>query len=132
MATVAVVTRLERINTDGSPTAEAERWPAAAQPHQSARSLFDFLQGLFFVDPGHYRVIVFVLQDLPFSTAQQAQTWLVSGTNILPRAIANLPFGDAHVTVLVYEFASDGSKVQVVTSQLLERAGVLTVLDKAP
>jgi hypothetical protein len=140
---VALITRLERINDDGSPTAEAERWPAAAQPHQSARSLFDFLQGLFFVDPGHYRVIVFVLQDLPFYqsaetiTAQQAQTWLVSGANVLPRAIANLPFGDAHVTVLVYEFASDGSKVQVVTSQLtgkqhLERAGVLTVLDKAP
>ena len=37
--------------------------------------------------------------------------------------------------MLIYEFASDGSKVQVVTSQLtgkqhLEKAGLLTVLDK--
>jgi len=60
---------------------------------------------------------------------------LTSGANVLPREIANLPFAGAHVTVLIYEFASDGSKVQVVTSQLtgkqhLEKAGLLTVLDK--
>ena len=79
---VALVTRLERINDDGSPSAENERWAAAAQRLESTRSLLDLLQGLFFVDPGHYRVIVFVLQDLPFSqsaetiTAQQAHAWL--------------------------------------------------------
>jgi hypothetical protein len=139
---VALITRLERINDDGSPSAETERWPAAAQPNQSTRSLLDFLQGLFFVDPGHYRVIVFVLQDLPFSqsaetiTAQQAHAWLTLGANVLPPNIAALPFAGSHVTVLIYEFASDGSKVQVVTSQLtgkqhLERAGVLAVLGQA-
>jgi len=138
---VALVTRLERINDDGSPSAENERWPASAQRQDSTRGLLDFLQGLFFVDPGHYRVIVFVLQDIPFAqsaeaiTAQQAHAWLTSGANVLPREIANLPFAGAHVTVLIYEFASDGSKVQVVTSQLtgkqhLEKAGLLTVLDK--
>ncbi len=138
---VALVTRLERINDDGSPSAEPVRWPAAAQAHDSARSLLDFLQGLFFVDPGHYRVIVFVLQDLPFSqsaetiTAQQAHTWLASGANILAPKIAALPFTGGHVTVLIYEFASDGTKVQVITSQLtgkqhLERAGLLAILDK--
>jgi hypothetical protein len=138
---VALVTRLERITDDGSPSAEAERWPAGAQRQESTRGLLDFLQGLFFVDPGHYRVIVFVLQDIPFAqsaeaiTAEQAHGWLTTGANILPREIANLPFAGAHVTVLIYEFASDGSKVQVVTSQLtgkqhLERAGVLAVLGK--
>jgi hypothetical protein len=136
---VALVTRLERINDDGSPTAEA-RWPAG-DSHTSTRSLLDLLQGLFYVDPGHYRVIVFVAQDLPFSqsaetiTAQQAQAWLTIGTNILPPEIAARPFTGGHVTVLIYEFASDGTKVQVVTSQLtgkehLERAGVLAILDK--
>jgi hypothetical protein len=86
-------------------------------------------------------VIVFVAQDLPFSqsaetiTAQQAQAWLTIGTNILPPEIAARPFAGGHVTVLIYEFASDGTKVQVVTSQLtgkqhLERAGVLAILDK--
>jgi hypothetical protein len=138
---VALVTRLERINDDGSPSAENERWAAAAQRLESTRSLLDLLQGLFFVDPGHYRVIVFVLQDLPFSqsaetiTAQQAHAWLASGANVLSPEIAALPFAGGHVTVLIYEFASDGSKVQVVTSQLtgkqhLEKAGLLTVLDK--
>lgn len=138
---VALVTRLERINDDGSPSAENERWAAAAQRLKSTRSLLDLLHGLFFVDPGHYRVIVFVLQDLPFSqsadtiTAQQAHAWLASGANVLSPEIAALPFTGGHVTVLIYEFASDGSKVQVVTSQLtgkqhLEKAGLLTVLDK--
>lgn len=138
---VALVTRLERINDDGSPSAENERWAAAAQPLESTRSLLDLLHGLFFVDPGHYRVIVFVLQDLPFSqsaetiTAQQAHAWLASGANVLSPEIAALPFAGGHVTVLIYEFASDGSKVQVVTSQLtgrqhLEKAGLLAVLDK--
>ena len=138
---VALVTRLERINDDGSPSAEA-RWPAG-EPHTSTRSLLDLLQGLFYVDPGHYRVIVFVAQDLPFSqsaetiTAQQAQAWLTVGANVLSPEIAALPFDGGHVTVLIYEFASDGSKVQVVTSQLtgkqhLEKAGVLAILDKVP
>lgn len=137
---VAMVTRLERINDDGSPS--VERWPASAQRIDSTRSLMDFLHGLFFVDPGHYRVIVFVLQDLPFSqsadiiTAQQAHAWLVAGTNVLSPDMAKLSFAGGHVTVLIYEFASDGSKVQVVTSQLtgkqhLERAGVLAALDPA-
>ena len=137
---VALVTRLERINDDGSPSADPERWPAG-EPHASTRSLLELLQGLFFVDPGHYRVIVFVVQDLPFSqsneaiTAQQARAWLTLGANVLSPQIAALPFTGGHVTVLIYEFASDGSKVQVVTSQLtgkqhLEKAGLLTVLDK--
>lgn len=136
---VALVTRLERINDDGSPS--VERWPAGGQRQDSTRSLLDFLQGLFFVDPGHYRVIVFVLQDVPFSqsaenvTAEQAHAWLTSGLNVLSPQIAQRPFAGGHVTVLIYEFASDGSKVQVVTSQLtgkqhLEKAGLLTVLDK--
>jgi hypothetical protein len=68
---VALVTRLERINDDGSPSAENERWAAASQPLESTRSLLDLLQGLFFVDPGHYRVIVFVLQELPFSQSAE-------------------------------------------------------------
>ncbi|HSD92170.1 MAG TPA: hypothetical protein VLB11_04000 [Methyloceanibacter sp.] len=136
---VVMVTRLERINDDGSPS--AARWPAIAQHVESTRSLLDFLQGLFFVDPGHYRVIVFVLQDLPFSqspetiTAQQAHAWIATGTNVLPREVANLSFDGARVTVLIYEFASDGSKVQLVPSQItgkqhLEKAGVLAVLDQ--
>jgi hypothetical protein len=139
---VTLVTRLEHINDDGSPSAEAERWPSSGQYSASREGLLQFLEGLFYVDPGHYRVIVFVLQDMPFAqsstnvTAEDARAWLTSGANVLPPDIAARPFGGAnggHCTALIYEFASDGTKVQVVESRLtgkqhLEKAGVLAGL----
>lgn len=139
---VALVTRLERINDDGTPSVAAERWPNSGDHYASRDSLFQFLEGLFYVDPGHYRVIVFVLQNLPFSqsstnvTADEARAWLVTGANVLPPEIATRPFGGAnggHCTALIYEFASDGSKVHVVESRLtgkehLEKAGLLAAL----
>ncbi len=93
------------------------------------------MRGLFYVDPGHYRVIVFVLQDLPFSqssesiTADEAKAWLTSGANVLPPQIAEHPLGGAHCTALIYEFASDGKTVRVIESSLtgkshLEKAGL--------
>jgi hypothetical protein len=135
---VALVTRLERINDDGTPSVAAERWPNSGDHYASRDSLFEFLEGLFYVDPGHYRVIVFVLQDLPFSqsstnvTAGEARAWLVTGANVLPPEIATRPFG-GHCTALIYEFASDGTKVHVVESRLtgkehLEKAGLLAAL----
>ncbi|HZP10667.1 hypothetical protein [Methyloceanibacter sp.] len=142
---VALVTRLERINDDGTPSAAAERWPDIGEQYRSSQSLIDFLEGLFYVDPGHYRVIVFVLQDMPFAqsatsvTATEARAWLTSGANVLPAGIAARPFGGAnggHCTALIYEFASDGSKVHVVDSRLtgkqhLDKAGLLTSLAPA-
>jgi hypothetical protein len=139
---VALVTQLERINDDGSPVSESQRWPGGEQHFASTEGLFQFLRGLFYVDPGHYRVIVFVLQDLPFAqsskkiTAQEAQAWLTSGANVLPPDIARRPFGGGHCTVLIYEFASDGTKVRVVVSSLtgkehLEKARVLAALKSA-
>lgn len=139
---VALVTRLERINDDGSPFSESQRWPGGDEHIDLTATLYTFLRGLFYADPGHYRVIVFVLQDLPFAqsskriTAQEAEAWLTSGANVLPPDMAEHPFGGGHCTVLVYEFASDGTKVHVVVSSLtgkqhLEKAGVLTALDHA-
>ncbi len=139
---VALVTRLERINDDGTSSAEAERWPSGGQYYASSESLLQFLRGLFYVDPGHYRVIVFVLQDMPFSqsstsvTAEDARAWLTSGANVLPPDIAARLFGGAnggHCTALIYEFASDGTKVHVVESHLtgkehLEKSGRLAGL----
>ena len=91
-------------------------------------------------------MIVFVLQDLPFSqssanvTGEEAQAWLTAGANVLPHEIAMRPFGGAyggHCTALIYEFASDGSKVHVVDSRLtgkehLEKAGLLAGLETHP
>jgi len=139
---VALVTRLERINDDGSSVTGSDRWWAGEKNPVSADSLVRFLRGLFFVDPGHYRVIVFVLQDLPFSQSsretfgEEARAWLRTGANILPSEVAGRPFGEGNCTVLIYEFASDGSAVRVVVSRLtgkqhLEKAGVLSLLASA-
>jgi hypothetical protein len=138
---VVLVTRLERIKDDGSPLAESERWPARLQDHRSTSDLVAFFRGLFYVDPGRYRVIAFVLQDLPFSQSsrrivgEEAHAWLRTGANTLPREVAQRPFGDGNCTVLIYEFASDGSAVRVVESGLtgrqhLDKAGVLSFLEK--
>jgi hypothetical protein len=136
---VALVTRLERINDDGSPVGGGERWPAGLQDGgRSTATLGQLLRGLFYVDPGRYRVIVFIVQDAPFSqsseriTGDQARIWLRTGANILPRDVAERPFTGS-CTALVYEFASDGAAVRVIESRLtgrqhLEKAGVLAGL----
>ena len=139
---VVLVTRLERINEDGSSAADLQRWPAVGDAARSSSVGFaQFLRGLFYVDPGRYRVIVFILQDAPFRqdaqkplTGQQARAWLRTGANVLPRELADRGYkGDC--TVLVYEFASDGTAVRVVESRLtglqhLEKAGVLATLGR--
>jgi hypothetical protein len=130
---VALVTRLERINDDGSSFADIERWPAETL---RSSTLASFLRGLFYVDPGRYRIIVFILQDLPFAqspdrvTGDDARAWLRAGANVLPREVAESLFGDGQCTALVYEFASDGTAVRVVESRLtgkehLEKAGLV-------
>jgi hypothetical protein len=138
---VALVTRLERINNNGSSAAEGKRWPVT-QNNVSTADLLTFLRGLFFVEPGHYRVIVFILQDLPFAqssqtaTLEEARHWLRSGANVLPPEIAERPFKGGHCTVLIYEFAADGTGVHLIESpwtgrEHLEKAGVLSLLEKA-
>jgi hypothetical protein len=139
---VALVTRLERIKDDGTSFGGSNRWPPSKQSADTSADLLGFLLGLFFVDPGRYRVIVFVLQDLPFSqssqsiTGEDARAWLRTGANVLPPEVAGRPFGGGHCTALVYEFASDGSAVRVVESRLtgkehLEKAGVSLAAGKA-
>jgi hypothetical protein len=138
---VALVTRLERISDDGSSFVEPQRWPRDSQNYTNTNDLIRFLRGLFFIDPGHYRVIVFILRDLPFSqssqpiTREDARAWLRSGANTLPPETAKELFGGGHCTVLVYEFASDGKAVRVVESNLtgkqhLIKAGLLSLLEK--
>jgi hypothetical protein len=138
-AGVALVTRLERINDDGSSYPEQQRWPTVRGVPDT--DLLSFLRGLFFVESGHYRVIVFIVQSQPFAqspqppTEDQVRNWLTSGVNVLPPEIALRPFDGGHVTAIVYEFASDGTSVHLVQSALtgkehLEKAGVLSLLEK--
>jgi len=136
---VVLVTRLERINDDGTVIKSDDRWPPGFKSTNS--SLAAFLRGLFFVDPGRYRVIVFVLQEQPFTqsgeqvSGDQARQWLVAGGNTLPRPLAERQFGQSVCTVLVYEFQSDGKAVKLVDGRLpgkthLEKAGLLAALSR--
>ena len=138
---IALVTRLERIQEDGAPWAGRERWPVHGAKYDTAAELLSFLRGLFYADPGRYRVIAFIIQEMPFSqtqrkvTGEEARGWLRSGANKLPPKTADRPLGLADCTALVYEFASDGTAVRVVQSQLtgkqhLERSGVMGFLQK--
>jgi Tetratricopeptide repeat len=135
---VALVTRLEGINDDGTALAAGKRWPTL----QDSKDLMSAVRGLFFVDRGLYRVIVFILQDKPFVqspdsvSGEQARSWLRTGANMLPAEVANRPFSQGECSVLIYEFASDGTAVRRIDSRLtgrehLEKAGVLAYLGRA-
>ena len=112
----AMVTRLERINPDGTPTAEAERWTVGALPLTSF-SLAAYLRALFTAPSGHYRIIVFVVSSQPFAQSEteversEALAWLSEGLNRLPDNIALAPFTPQHtVTALIYEFEQPGNQ----------------------
>jgi hypothetical protein len=130
-----LVTQLESINDDGTALAGGKRWPTL----QDSKDLISAVRGLFFVDHGHYRVIVFILQDRPFVQSptnvggEQARAWVQSGANMLPREMAERSFAHGECSVLIYEFASDGTAVRRIDSRLtgkehLEKAGVLPYL----
>jgi hypothetical protein len=138
---VALVTRLERINDDGSSAMASERWPSEASRSVSV-DLFKFWRGLFFVEPGHYRIIVFILEDFPFTqggkgvTSPEANKWLHDGSNGLPPAVEETPYTSTfHCYALIYEFANDGSvERRVVDSSLtgkqhLEKSGILATIE---
>jgi hypothetical protein len=111
----AVVARLERIGLDGAPVAEPDRWPLS----DNSVSRFDlrrFVVGLFYAQPGYFRVIVFVVSDEAFTqtdrsaTRNQALEWLRRGANRLPREYAERRFTPLHaITALIYEFARDNA-----------------------
>jgi hypothetical protein len=141
---VALVTRLERINDDGSSAMASERWPSEARSRPSSLDLFRFWRGLFFAEPGHYRIIVFILENFPFTqddkgvTSTEANSWLNRGSDVLPPAVGRETFSStsftiAHCDALIYEFANDGSVERKVNSRLtgkqhLEKSGILTAL----
>jgi hypothetical protein len=110
---IAVVTRLEHIYPDGRPFADPDRW-LVTDTNIRRFSLSNYIQRLFAVDQGFYRVVVFVVTDQAFSlsdkslTAAEAVIWQNQGAQKLPRYLASLPFTpDDTCTALIYEFERD-------------------------
>lgn len=106
----AVVTKLEKIYSDGKPFPTQYRWKAKLIPLRKF-SLKTYMEALFIARPGFYRIIVFVVTPHPFSQTKRtieadvAISWLSEGLNKLPVDIGNLEFTKEHTcTALIYEF----------------------------
>ena len=137
----AVVTRLERIERDGTPI-EHSAYPL---PYISSGdfSVAEYLRRLFLASPGFYRVIVFIVTRYPFSqsgeqvTLDIAESWLLDGFNRLPTEVAASHYTHEYATsALVYEFArpTDNdvptlTRPGAVSARMhLERSGVWAAL----
>lgn len=141
----AMVARLEQIEPDGTPKPVPMRW-SAELPRREVFTLGDYFRALFEAPQGHYRVIVFVVSDQPFTTARggashaEAEAWLHGGLNVLPAAIAALPLDPQHIcTALIYQFRKQGfqgepvgvldgapaASLQLQRTRILDRQGRL-------
>jgi len=107
---IAIVTRLEQINIDGSPKKGDGRWNTGIVPIRSF-SIKDYLNALFTANVGHYRIMVFILTPHPFSFSSQvvkrkeAVNWLSSGMNKPPENTKNISYSNIYTcNVLIYEF----------------------------
>jgi hypothetical protein len=104
----AVVTQLERIGNDGTPTS-ARRWFTAGSVE--IFSLEEYLRRLLFAEVGRYRLVVLVITDVsisasgPFITAGQAAEMADKGFMDLPPTVAQMEYSANHrSTALIYEF----------------------------
>jgi hypothetical protein len=120
----AMVTRLEQINSDGSPAPEAFRFrpPSEPLPFSFAR----FLRELFFAPDGYYRLIVFIVTPHPFQASgnpldeEAASDLLAEGANTLSSTLREQPFtADYSVDALIYEFQKQADAVTEVVPSLL-------------
>ena len=106
-----LVTRLEKIEVDGSPVALSERWVTEVD-QQVDFNLSRYLKSLFVADEGFYRVIAFVV------TSQDITSWgetvsakvfekMISEANpSLMNSTAKQSVTDTHtIYALIYEFA---------------------------
>lgn len=138
----ALVSRLERINQDGTP--HSERWASDESPSLEF-SLKWYLRALVSSPEGRYRLVVFVVtpaafpqngKNVPFLVARD---WSWVGLNKLPPSAGVLELSKDHTcTALVYEFVkgkkgSEPSQVlpSVLTGrQHLESSGIWAGIGK--
>jgi len=113
---IAIATRMEQIDDYGRPVREPDRW-SGTPTSQPGASLLTYIRALFApTGSGRYRVIAFIVTDLPIipSTEVTAPTvvskWAGNGASKLPPTVARRtlsPDYDFSVTALVYEFLKE-------------------------
>lgn len=116
----ALIARLEQIHADGTPKDPPDRWSLDVKPMKKF-SLPAYFKALFTANPGHFRVIAFVVTSRPFSqqdarvSAQEARAWTQRGLNRLPDVIGDRPANERYTcTALVYEFEQQTADHRVV------------------
>ena len=114
-----LVTRLEQIEDDGSPSPEPARWQLALPGRYDFWNL-SFWKNLITGTKGNYRIVALVVSDQGFSQrsegvdAGQAMAWFGEGWQKLPPGIRSQPFTSEHtVTALVYEFERSEIEAEV-------------------
>ena len=140
----ALVTQMEQIKSDGTPSPEPARWNTSL-PAADMLTFLEFLRALADTQPGYYRVIVYVVTDQPWSrtlelpTARAAEGWLAHGFTWLPADVGAMPYGPEYrTTTLVYEFTKASQQAAarfVETSSIsaddhLRRAGIAEPLSR--
>ncbi len=106
----ALVTKIEQIYGDGTPYSAPNRFNLDREPNFKF-NLFNYIKSLFITQKGHYRLIVFIITDVPlyqsevYIQKEDAVKWLKSGNELLPSDIGKLKYTeDYKCYALIYEF----------------------------
>jgi hypothetical protein len=107
----ALVTRLEQFQPDGAPLDGPGRWSVSVMAPR-VFSLESYLKALFSANPGHFRIVVFMVTSEPVTmddTTEVARDvalkWVSEGANKLLKDYEKIPFDDdVDCTALIYEF----------------------------
>jgi len=134
----AVALRIEKINSDGTPMTNTERWKLEVERLQIF-TLHDYLRALFGrAAIGRYRVITFVVTPHPFQQQdilanwEQTRAWLGAGWMELPGEVKHRAFSvDYYCAALIYEFEKTARRVKLADPSglqgdaHLEKSGLL-------
>ena len=121
----AMVTRVERVRSDGRPFAEPRRFVSMAGTYSTVEdfTIAGVIRALTSVAEGRFRVLVFLVTDQPVGwagwqmTPDVGQELTRGGAVDLPGPIATAAApDDLHVKALVYEFRKTGNRVEFVRS----------------
>ena len=84
---------------------------SSAKAAAGAATLFESLRSLLFMQPGFFRILVFVVSAEPLNqrgraaAREEAESWVRSGASALPSAVGEAEYTKRHATTaLVYEF----------------------------
>ncbi len=112
----ALISQLERINEDATPSPPNVRWKIKVDPASiKTFNLEAYLNALLGKDAGLFRVIAFVFTPVPIvtsgemTTIDEAKLWVGKGGSKLPQVLSKQVYGEEmEATALIYEFEISG------------------------